>query len=109
MARLIVANVGQRCGGSGPRLIGLLVRGLVVCSASCACLVETWSSASPRRIAQRGLGRPSRLTNLLDGDLVIRLVSQTCLVGTLSLTLGTSFLGTRQQPPSLRAIPWSRT
>jgi hypothetical protein len=27
----------------------------------------------------------------------------------MGLTLGTPFLGTRQQPLSLRATPWSRT
>jgi hypothetical protein len=73
--------------------------------------VRTWSIAPPRRLAQWGLGQSLRLADLLSGDLVVHSASQVCSVNGLDgghgPTLDTLFPGIRQQPPSLRATPWS--
>lgn len=56
-------------------LLGFLVKGLVVRSASRVCSASSWSSALPRRFARRGVGRPFRLAGLLvDGELSGRLM-----------------------------------
>jgi hypothetical protein len=50
--------------------------------------VGTWSSALPRRLTRRGLGRLSHFADLHDRDLVVRSTSQTCSTGTwLSVSL----------------------
>jgi hypothetical protein len=107
--------------GWSPRLADLLGRDLVVHPASQTCSTVAWSFAPPHRLARRGLGHSPRLVGLLSADLVVRPASQTCsrgggeLVGKwakerfMGLTLGTPFLGTRHQPPSLCAAPWSRS
>jgi hypothetical protein len=56
MTRLVVAVVGQqRQAGS---------------SASQGWTVQSWSTAPPRRVDRRGVGRPLRLARLLREELV---------------------------------------
>lgn len=55
-------------------------------SASRTCLAGSWSSISPRRLTQRGLGHLSR-----------RLARQMGRKELVSLTLGTPFLGTKHR------------
>ena len=50
-------------------------------------LSMVWPSAAPRGLACQILGRPLRLADLLDEDLVIHLALQTYLVGTWSFVL----------------------
>jgi hypothetical protein len=51
-------------------------------------LVGTWSSAPSRRLTRRGLGRSSRLADLLGGDLVGKWAGERLM----GLALGTPFL-----------------
>jgi hypothetical protein len=48
-------------------------QGLVVHPASQTGSTGSWSFAPPRGLAQQGFGRSPRLTDLLGGDLVVRL------------------------------------
>jgi hypothetical protein len=72
MARLVVADVGQQPQAGAP--------------SSRVHSVGTRSFVPPRGPIRRGLRRPLCLANLLDGDLVIHLASQTCSTGTWSST-----------------------
>jgi hypothetical protein len=83
--------------GRSPRLADLLAWGpgrssrsvgtMVGRPALQTCSARTWSVVLPRRLARRGLGRSSRLVDLLGGDLVGPEVR--------SLISGTPFLGTQ--------------
>jgi hypothetical protein len=64
--------------------VGLLVIKLVVHSASRGCPVRTWSSVSPREVAQQGLSRLLHLAGLPRKVSVVRLASQGCSIGTWS-------------------------
>lgn len=74
--------------GRSHHLEDLLDGVLVIRSALRTCSVGTWSSASPCRLARRGLGRPPRHVDLLGEDLDICVASKTCSIGTwLSISL----------------------
>jgi hypothetical protein len=111
MMRLVATIVGQQrqpefllCGstrrelGRSPRLAKFLDGDLVARPDSQTCSAGTWSFGlpcrlacrrlwsfvPPRRLARWGFGRSLRLTDSLDGALVVRSASQTCSMGTLS-------------------------
>ena len=118
MLRLVAAVVGRQrrpeflpCGsarlelGRSPRLADLLGGDLVVRSASHTCSVGTWLFALPRRLARRGFDHMPLLADLLGEDLVGKWAKERFV----DLALGTSLLGTRQQPSSLCATTWSRS
>jgi hypothetical protein len=56
-------------------------RSLVVRPTSQTRSAGVWSFIPPCRLAQRGLGHSPRLVDLLGGDLVVCLASQTCSAG----------------------------
>jgi hypothetical protein len=67
-----------------------------------SCLIDLLggdlSFVPPRRLARQELGRSTRLVGLLGGRARKRF---------MGLAMGTLFLGTRQQPLSLRVTLWS--
>jgi hypothetical protein len=75
----------------------------------------TWSPTLPHRFDRGGgLGRPICLAYLLGGGLghtphLERLLGERARKRFMGLSMGIMFLGTLQQPPSLRATPWSRS